>query len=308
MKTASSTARSGLTLYWGLFIGVMAVSWASILVKWCGEVPAIMISFYRLFWSALLFVPLAWRSSGDLRQPLSPRQRLLVAMAGVFLALHFLTWIAALKLTPVAHALTLGSTHPVFAVVLAPLLLREKSGWRAFLSVGLTVAGIAVIAGWDSTALSGSSGTASIRGDFLAVISALFVTFYLFTARYMRGKMNLRRYLLRVYGAAALTLLVAALAAGYPLVDYSPQSHFLMLLLALVPTGIGHSLLNWAAQRIQVYKVNLTVLGEPLIATVLAFFFFQEVPQFWFYPGALLILAGIVIAVAGSQKESPEPR
>ena len=68
-------------------------------------------------------------------------------------------------------------------------------------------------------------------------------------------------------------------------------------MLAIVPTGVGHSMFNWAARRIEVYKVNLAGLGEPLLASILAFFFFNEIPQTWFYAGALLIFVGIVIAL-----------
>ena len=71
----------------------------------------------------------------------------------------------------------------------------------------------------------------------------------------------------------------------------------MMLLLALVPTGIGHSLLNWAARRLEAYKVNMTNLGEPVVASALAVLFFAEFPGVWFYPGAALILAGIAITL-----------
>ena len=70
-----------------------------------------------------------------------------------------------------------------------------------------------------------------------------------------------------------------------------------MFLLALIPTGIGHSLLNWAARKIPVYKVNFSVLGEPLIASLLAYFLFAEKPYGFFYLGAVLILVGIVLAL-----------
>ena len=70
-----------------------------------------------------------------------------------------------------------------------------------------------------------------------------------------------------------------------------------MLLLAIVPTGIGHSLINWAARKIPVYKVNFSILGEPVIASVLAYFFFQEIPYGYFYLGAGFILTGIVLAL-----------
>jgi drug/metabolite transporter (DMT)-like permease len=292
----------------GLFIAVLAASWASIFIRWCDDTPSLIISFYRMFWSALLFAILFLRQPQEARKSaLSHRQRWLVFSAGFLLAMHFITWIASLKLTTIAHSLTLESTHPVFAVLLSPFLLKEKAGWRSIVAVLSTFVGILIIGGQDLF-LSGSGSlkeqffsgdffAEQFFGDMLAVSSALFLTLYLFIARFLRGNINLVSYLVKVYGAAAGVLLIFNILAGYPLLDYSLKIHFFMLLLALIPTGIGHSLFNWAARRVEAYKVSLASLGEPVLASIMAYFFFREVPYGWFYTGAVFILLGIVLAM-----------
>jgi drug/metabolite transporter (DMT)-like permease len=109
-----------------------------------------------------------------------------------------------------------------------------------------------------------------------------------------------------VYSTAAVTLLVLAILAGHNLFNYSLQVHGIMILLAIIPTGIGHSLINWAARKIPVYKVNFSILGEPIIASILAYFFFSEIPYGFFYLGAGFILMGIFMALmeqSGKQHE-----
>jgi len=296
--------------YFGLFIAVLAVSWASIFIRWCGDTPSLVISFYRMLWSSLLFALLYLPRKAERRKfpKLSKRQRWFIFAAGFLLALHFVTWIASLKLTTIAHSLTLESTHPVFAVLLSPLLLKEKAGWRSIVAVLCTFVGILVIGGQD---LAFSSDApfheyifsqqflgGQLFGDLLAVASALFVTLYLFIARHLRSNIDLIFYLALVYGAAALILLVFNLAAGHSLINYPLRVHLFMLLLALIPTGVGHSLLNWAARRIEAYKVSLTALGEPVLASIMAYLFFGEVPYGWFYAGALFILLGIFLAMS----------
>ena len=78
-----------------------------------------------------------------------------------------------------------------------------------------------------------------------------------------------------------------------------------MLLLALVPTGIGHSLINWAARKVQVYKVNFIILGEPIIASILAYFIFSEKPYGLFYLGAAFIIPGIALALLDRPLRKP---
>lgn len=286
--------------YLGLLMAVLSVAFAAIFVRWCGDTPSMVIAFYRMFWATGIFALLQWRQKNPVKA-LPARSRWQIFFAGLMLALHFITWIGSLKFTTVAHALIIGSTAPVFALVFAPFMLKEFSDRRAIVAVALATVGILVIAAQDWNSGSGTSG--QFFGDMLALISAVFVTLYFLTGRKMRNDIALVPYLLRVYGSAAVILLVFSVAAGHSLIDYPAEAHIFMLLLALIPTGVGHSLFNWAARRIEVYKVNLTFLGEPLLASILAFFFFNEVPQVWFYAGAALILVGIVIALWERKKD-----
>ncbi len=285
--------QSNFRTYLGLLTAVLAVSWAAMLVRWCGDAPALVIAFYRMFWATGIFAVLYFRRPAQ-KHPLnlSCKSKWLIFFAGLMLALHFATWIGSLKFTGVAHALTLSATGPVFALLIAPFLLKEHNDSRAIIAVVLAFAGVVVIAGQDFRIESDQ-----FMGDMLALSSAIFVTLYLFIARMTRGKIDLVPYLMLVYGTAAFSLLVLNLIANYSLIAYSPKTHLLFLLLAVIPTGIGHSLFNWAARRVEVYKVNLAGLGEPLLASILAFFFFGELPIGWFYAGAVLILAGIVLAL-----------
>lgn len=293
MKTEIGS-KPRLAVFWGLCIAILAIAWASILVRWCGETPALTISFYRMFWSTVIFaaVYVHYRRRGGIEVSISPKRKLMIAGAGVLLALHFAAWIAALKFTIIAHATILSSVHPAFALLLSPLLLKEKSSWRTGVAAMITLGGISLIAGQDLFAAGGR-----LTGDLLAIAAAIFITFYLFIARYLRDTLSLIPYLLRVYGVSALVLLVFCLVLGVPLGGHSWQTHLFMFLLAAVPTGIGHTLLNWASRKIPVYKVNIAALGEPILAAFLAFPLFGELPYGWFYAGAALVITGIVMAL-----------
>jgi drug/metabolite transporter (DMT)-like permease len=289
--------------YIGILIAVFTVSWASIFIRWCGDTPALVISFYRMFWSA--FILLGYQlivkpRSLQLNRLLSKNLKLYI-LAGILLAFHFGSWIASIQLTKISHSLVLESTHPVFALLLSPLILKEKGSWYAVVAAILTFIGVMIIAGQDLFALDGK-----FLGDALALAGAIFVTLYMLIARHQREKIELIPYLIVVYSTAALTLLILVLAAGYNLFDYSLQIHGIMILLAIIPTGIGHSLINWAARKIPVYKVNFSILGEPVIASVLAYFIFAEKPYGFFYLGASFILLGIFLALMEQSGKSNE--
>ncbi len=274
--------------------GVFITSWASILVRWCGNTSPVIISFYRLAWAGMLlsfweFSPMhKWRAF----RGLGYREQLGVLAAGVLLALHFVTWIASLQYTTVAQSLILESTHPIWGLMFSWLWLREKPTGLAILAVILGLVGMALSVGVDV-----SVSWRSVIGDILAVVSAVFVSFYLLIARRLRTALALSVYLPAVYGSAALLLLVIIFIQGRPLVHYPPAVHFWMFLLALGPTILGHSLLNWAARHIRVYYVNFVMLGEPILATLLAYWIFRELPPASFLPGAVLVVSGILVAL-----------
>lgn len=281
--------------YVGLLFAVFAVSWASIFIRWCGDTPALVISFYRMFWSTLILLGYQLVTGPRLLliNKLSKQSRNLIILAGILLAFHFATWIASIQLTKISHSLILESTHPVFALLLSPVFLKEKGSWYAVAAAILTFFGIVIIAGQDIFSFD-----RKFLGDILALAGALFVTLYVLIARHQRDQVQLIPYLTAVYAGAALTLLILIILFGYSLFNYPLKVHGVMILLALIPTGIGHSLINWAARKIPVYKVNFSILGEPIIASFLAFWLFREKPYGLFYLGAVFIIFGIILALS----------
>jgi len=276
-------------------IAVFVTSWASILIRLCGDTSAIVISFYRLWWASIFLglISLMRAEGGHKVSFLKLGRRLwLLPVAGLMLALHFVTWIASLQLTTVAQSLVLESTHPVFALFLAPWVLKERITGRALLSVLITLVGVLAIAGVDFR-----FQPAYLIGDALALSSALFLTFYLFIARSLGHVVGISVYLAIVYGSAAVVLLIPVGFGTLPLTQYPVAVHLYMLLLAAGPTAIGHSLINWATRFIPVYRINLMMLGELVFASIWAFTLFSEFPGVSFFVGAPFVLTGITLAI-----------
>jgi drug/metabolite transporter (DMT)-like permease len=119
---------------------------------------------------------------------------------------------------------------------------------------------------------------------------------YLLIGRRLRARMSLIPYIFVVYGMAALVLIVIMLAARQSPLGYPPINYLWMLLLALVPQLLGHSTFNWALRYLPASFVAVTLLGEPIGSTVLAFFILREAPSALEIIGGILILAGIYAA------------
>lgn len=288
-----------------LALAVLAISWASILIR-LSSAPPLIIAFYRLAISAIVFLPFT-RLSGLSRWFRRGGEGWPAIGAGVLLALHFATWITSLQLTTVASSVVLVTTTPVFAAVFSSRLLGESVSPLGWLGIALSVGGSSFIAWGD--AQSGPGGPAAadpqhphrLLGDALALAGALFAAAYLTVGRRSRSRTPLTAYLTVLYAAGATALAIGSILRGDPFTGYSAREYVLFAAIAIVPNVIGHSLLNWGVRRMRTYVVNVAVLGEPVLATLYAAVLFKEVPGALWGLGTALIVSGVLLVVLGER-------
>lgn len=273
-----------------LALGISAISWSAILVR-LAEAPALVVATYRLGISAAILAPIYLRLRSYKDMPGGKNPWAWMALSGLCLALHFLAWIGAVQKAPVSIAVTLSSTHPIIVGLLSRLILGEPFGSGRAAGAALAVIATAAMV-WGPV----SPGFRDWSGYLLALGASLFFGFYMLIGGRVRGQMRLLSYIVPTYGFAAVWLLMAAAASGSSLWGYSTETFVFLVLLALVPTIIGHSSLNFALGHLSATMVALSVLGEPVGASILAWIILGEVMGIWNILCSSVILAGIFIA------------
>jgi drug/metabolite transporter (DMT)-like permease len=248
--------------------------------------PALVVAAYRMAFSTALLLPAVARRGRGRQRDGDRWDLLLCLLAGVFLAVHFGTWISALSYTSVASATVLVNTQPVFVAVFAWVFLGERLGGGEILSVLGAVVGSAILAG------AGTSVTAA-RGDLLALAGAVSMAGYMIVGRAVRPRFTVVAYTSIVYGTASVILIAASLAFGLPFFGHPVSDYLLFLAMAVFCTLLGHSLMNWALRYLPATFIGTALLGEPVLATVMALVVFAEVPGLGTLLGGALILASI---------------
>jgi drug/metabolite transporter (DMT)-like permease len=299
-----------------LFVGILAVSTASVFIRYAqGYAPSLVIAAYRLSLATLAISPVVLLRHRDELRNLGRRDLAMALFSGLFLALHFATWITSLEYTSVASSVVLVTTTPLWVALLAPVTIKEPisrlvvAGMMLALIGGVTV-GMSDTCTWQDMAITCPPLSEFIRGqafygDLLALSGAFMAAAYLLIGRRLRARMTLLPYIFVVYGMAAVVLVIIMLAAGQSPVGYPPQAYLWFALLALVPQLIGHSVFNWALRYLSAAYVSISLLGEPIGSTLLALLLLQETPTGLKIFGAILILAGIYIASL-TEAASPE--
>lgn len=302
----------------GLIVGILAVSTASIFIRFAQvEIPSLVIAAGRLTLASMVIAPFAVRSWQKHRVKLDGRTWGLITLAGIFLGMHFVTWITSLEYTSIASSVVLVTTAPLWVALLSPIFLKERiSKWVV---IGLIIAlGGAIVVGIGGscsiadgriTCQSGGNWFSgrNFAGNALALLGAVLSGAYLMVGRSVRHRLSLPLYTAIVYGIASIVLIALLFITKTPVKGYAPASYAWVIALALVPQVIGHTAFNWALKYLSAAYVSIALLGEPIGTVVLAAIFLRENPAALELLGGVLILAGITLATQRSMMKVNPP-
>ncbi len=293
-----------------LAASLIGISFAAPLIRLSAS-SAIVIATWRLGLSmlivaAVLLVTGSWREW----RLLSRRELLLAGGAGVLLALHFWSWNASLRYTSVAASVALVNLQPVLIAGVSARWLHDAPSGRQWIGVviavvGAFVVGVADVPGGLSgivTAIASGpaaeGGGGALFGDLLALVGAVTAALYYLIGRRLRQRVGVWPYVSLAYGAAFVTCVVIALTSGEVLFPQPRRELSIFAGLAIGPMLLGHTGMNWALGHLPAFVVNLTTLGEPIGATILAALLpgIDEVPSMGTIVGGVLVLGGVMLA------------
>lgn len=289
-----------------LVVAVFALSWAGPVIKLISAPPHVVAAWRLIFACMFIAVVLIVRRKHIRFVRLTHGEWLLAVGAGVMLAFHFWAWIASLRYTTVASSVVLVSMQPIFVAALSGLFLRERATRMQWIGILVACSGAIVLALGDAH-VDGAMSKSALFGDALALIGAVLVAGYYIIGRKLRQKLDLWVYIGIVYGMAALVLVAviavdpSAQMTGYPAFDW-----WLFVAMAAGPMMLGHTSVNYALKYVRAYVANIALLGEPVLATMIAWMLPQirEIPSLFTLAGAVLIGTGIMLGAKRPVEEA----
>lgn len=209
-----------------------------------------------------------------------------LVLSGVALGLNWIFLFAAYLHTSVAVASLCNYLAPVIVVMLAPLLYREKLGWKKLLCVAIAVIGVFLISGVIGTAPETLSGI----GILFGLLAALGFVGIILCNRKLTG-MNAYDKVIVQMAVSALTVLPYALCKniGTPLV-LDVRSVLLTLMLGLIHTGFAYCLYLDNLGKLPVHSVAVLGYIEPVVSVLCSVFILGEQMTVPGWIGAVLII------------------
>ncbi|WP_188114710.1 DMT family transporter [Paenibacillus sp. B2(2019)] len=280
-----------------MLIGIVAISFSAIFIKWSAA-PASIQGMYRLLFTSLLMLPFARPYSGA-AFALRKKDWIMLVLSGTMLALHFLLWMGSLKYTSVASSTMIMALEPVFIMLGVYFLYKEKTAVSAILGLSIAIGGVVFI-GWGDIGISADN----LKGDLLSVGGTVAVAVHMLIGQKLVVRMPSYLYSLIVFLSAAGVFAIYNLIMGISFFNYPANEWGIFLLLAVVPTVFGHILFNWLLQYVSATTVSMNILGEPVGASILAYLLLGEQLTALQWAGGLLVMFGLGVYLYTGRKKT----
>jgi drug/metabolite transporter (DMT)-like permease len=298
-------SRPGLNSAAALTVAVLAISSSAPMIAYAAA-PALAIAFWRNALAVGVLTPFAAtvrrRELNELiRTPDGRRIALICVLSGLALAVHFGTWVPSAKLTSVAMSVALVCTTPVWTALIA-VVRRVHVPRPTWIGIGIAMLGVAIGAGADI----GVSGRA-VAGDALALAGGIAAAVYTTFGERARASTSTTTYTLLCYAVCALVIALICLIGGVRLVGFTGITWLALVAMTVGPQLLGHSLINYALERVSATTVAVLLLLEVPGAALIAFVLLGQLPPARTVPGLVLLLIGVAVVVLGTySRRSPQ--
>ena len=282
-----------------IIIAVIACSFGSIFIRLSDAEP-LAIAFYRLLFTTILLLPFVLMRSRDELKNLGGKNIGIMVAIGLVLSFHFSMWVTSLELTTVASSVILVTAHPILVGSISHFVLKDRLTRLNFIGIFVAIAGIFVLTWGDFT--GGALTSDMALGDMLAFLAGLCAGIYLLGGRKMRASISLLTYAFLVYLFCTMFLLIQCLVTSTTIFPMPANEYWLFLAMALIPGILGHTLYNWSLKHVTATIVSVSLLGEPIGASILALLILGEMPGLFVLIGGPIVLAGILMASMRKRK------
>ncbi len=283
--------------YLYMIIGIFGISVSPIITRYATVEP-LTIALYRMSTVTLIMMLLFNKKLFAIKD-ISKRTLMLSAVNGVVLALHFVCWFYAIKLTSVASAAVLVNLHPILLVILARVFHNERTSPLQLIAIFITIGGSMLLAYVD-----GNVSGHALSGDIMAIVAAFLFGIYLFIGDVSRREVSNEVYTFIVYGSSAIFLIILSAVAFPEAFVVTDKINYLVFFgLAIVPTLLGHSMLTLSLKVVSSKTLSVSVLGEPIIGSVIAYFLFGEGFSKLKLLGIAIIMSGILLYTLNKKEE-----
>jgi len=287
-----------------LLLGVWACASAIIFIRLSGT-PPMLLTGMRLLLAAVVLSPLCIRDFRKHRSNLGWGDLRATMIAGCAMGLHFASWIIGARRANPTNANLIVNMIPAVLPLMLFVIVRERVTRTELKGTLLALAGVCLLGAWDFHVNS-----EYFTGDLICFGSMLIFCFYLTLGRRNRHFATIWLYVVPLYFFGGLVFLAAGVIVELGMwgitVGWDVREILLIVALVIIPTVIGHSILNYSVKHMRGQLVGIINLFQFVFVGVMAWCIGEKTPDWTILPAAALVLTGAIVVVRSQESRESE--
>lgn len=270
-----------------LALGILCISIFPILVR-LQLTNGLISAFYRMFIAAILLLPYVIFSKKFKLPPITIT--LLAVVSGIVFATDIAIWNIAIQKSSATQATLLANLSPVWVGIGSFLVLKNKPSINFWIGTTIALLGMVVLVGFETFR--------QLNFDLafvLALLSGMLYATYILISKNILSKIDILSFMSIVLVSSSLFLALICAINGESFIGFSNTAWLVLFIQGAVCQLTAWLLISYSTQHLQATRVSLSLLGQAVLATLLAWLFLNEKMSWLRIMGAVFLLLGIRI-------------
>lgn len=268
-----------------LAVGIICISIFPILVK-LNLTPGLVSAFYRMAIASVILVPYVLITKQfKLR---SKKTFFLSVLCGILFGLDVGVWNIAIQQSTATQATLLTNLSPVWVGIGAFLFLKDKPKRNFWIGTVVAIIGMVLLVGFDLF-LHFDFNLAFIFG----ILSGMLYAVYMLTSKRVLGELEVLTFMMVSLLSSSISLGILSYMLNEPFSGFSNAGWLVLVIQGVVCQLMAWLLISFATKHMRATRVSVSLLGQAVLASILAWWLLDEQISLQMVIGGLVLLFGI---------------
>ena len=255
-------------------------------------VSSAFLAFFRGVLGGLCILAFIRLKKRNVREKLPPRVLPALVISGALIGVNWMLLFEAYNHTTVAVATLCYYMAPTIVMLLSPLVFRERLTGKKAVCAAVAVVGMVLVSG----VLDGGNAGGSLKGVLLGLGAAVFYSSVVIMNNMIRGIDAYRKTTVQLLSAGLVMVPYLLLTGGFSAEGFTSSSVILLLVVAIVHTGIAYVLFFGSMDGLRVQTVAILSYIDPVSALLFSAILLREPLSFLNAVGAVLIIGSAIVS------------
>ena len=270
-----------------LAVGIICISIFPVLVR-LSLTPGLISAFYRMLFASILILPYVLITK-QLKIP-SKKMLGLASLCGVVFGLDVGVWNIAIQESSATQATLLTNLSPVWVGIGAFLFLKDKPRRNFWIGTVIAIIGMITLVGFQFFMKLDFD-----LAFFFAIISGMLYAVYMLTSKFVLEETDVLSFMTISVVSSAIALAALSYALGEPFSGFSDTAWLVLIIQGIICQLLAWLLISYATKYMRATRVSVSLLGQAILASILAWIFLDETITLQMVIGGIILLFGIRI-------------